>query len=177
MVVLRTGKFSSKLGKIGPKKKFWGVVLPPGTSFSSDLPLYGGIRKVYNFHCLSGWGAASSQSNKMLVSQSPWRGRVGRWVCWGCWDCWDCWDCGGCWGWRGRVGRWVFFSWFFPFNFWHYIFVLIIFERLPNVRGFLKDFDVMIEETLANVREYMTFSGDEEGWRLASCTCQGLDPA
>ena len=38
-----------------------------------------------------------------------------------------------------------------------------MFERLPNVRGFLKDFDVMIEETLANVREYMTFSGDEEG--------------
>ena len=27
-------KFSSKLGKIGPKKMFWGVVLPPGTSFS-----------------------------------------------------------------------------------------------------------------------------------------------
>ena len=27
-------KFSSKLGKIGPKKMFWGVVLPPVTSFS-----------------------------------------------------------------------------------------------------------------------------------------------
>ena len=41
--------------------------------------------------------------------------------------------------------------------------MLIIFKRLLNIRGFLKDFDVMIEETLANVREYMTFSGDEEG--------------
>ena len=46
-IVLRTGsmepppisstpilKFSSNLGKIGPKKMLWGVVLPPGTLFS-----------------------------------------------------------------------------------------------------------------------------------------------